>query len=186
MLLFREATSNCSDSLTSRAFVWPLTRMWLQGCRFQLPHLLAVHDSGAGAVPAGRERLYSDLSALEQRTTAKGSNTKTHTCKRLYLHKSQKQRRYRFYSVKISLCWYCFHVFPQLIDTPGLIPGLEIGPSFGLKTNLNISDIYRYVVPIHLSRRNICKHMALFPCSLVSFALLWVDIILYTPVHPRK
>lgn len=31
----------------------------------------------------------------------------------------------------------------KLIDTPGLIPGLEIGPSLGLKTNLNISDIYR-------------------------------------------
>lgn len=51
----------------------------LQGCRFQLPRLLAVHDSGAAAVPAGRERLHSDLSALEQRTTAKGSSTRTRT-----------------------------------------------------------------------------------------------------------
>lgn len=31
----------------------------------------------------------------------------------------------------------------KFIDTPGLIPGLEIGPSLGLKTNINISDIYR-------------------------------------------
>ncbi|XP_070772118.1 prominin-2 isoform X2 [Enoplosus armatus] len=31
----------------------------------------------------------------------------------------------------------------NLIDTPGLIPGLEIGPALGLKTNINISDIYR-------------------------------------------
>uniref|UniRef100_A0A8C9Y3W9 Prominin-1-A-like n=1 Tax=Sander lucioperca TaxID=283035 RepID=A0A8C9Y3W9_SANLU len=30
----------------------------------------------------------------------------------------------------------------KLIDTPGLIPGLEIGPTLGLKTNINISDIY--------------------------------------------
>ncbi|XP_070696693.1 prominin-2 [Pempheris klunzingeri] len=31
----------------------------------------------------------------------------------------------------------------KLIDTPGLIPGLEKGLNFGLKTNINISDIYR-------------------------------------------
>lgn len=31
----------------------------------------------------------------------------------------------------------------QFIDTPGLIPGLEIGQYLGLKTNINISDIYR-------------------------------------------
>lgn len=31
----------------------------------------------------------------------------------------------------------------KFIDTPGLIPGLEIGPSLGLKSNINISDIYR-------------------------------------------
>ncbi|XP_054456485.1 prominin-2 [Anoplopoma fimbria] len=31
----------------------------------------------------------------------------------------------------------------KLIDTPGLIPGLDIGQSLGLKTNINISDIYR-------------------------------------------
>nr|XP_046257014.1 prominin-2 [Scatophagus argus] len=31
----------------------------------------------------------------------------------------------------------------KFIDTPGLIPGLELGPAFGLKTNLNISDVYR-------------------------------------------
>ncbi|XP_069000824.1 prominin-2 [Embiotoca jacksoni] len=31
----------------------------------------------------------------------------------------------------------------KFIDTPGLIPGLEIGPTLGLKTNINISDIYR-------------------------------------------
>ncbi|XP_068578924.1 prominin-2 [Cebidichthys violaceus] len=31
----------------------------------------------------------------------------------------------------------------KLIDTPGLIPGLDIGPTLGLKTDINISDIYR-------------------------------------------
>lgn len=32
----------------------------------------------------------------------------------------------------------------KLIDTPGLIPGLDtLGPSLGLKTNINISDVYR-------------------------------------------
>ncbi|XP_010735887.3 prominin-2 [Larimichthys crocea] len=31
----------------------------------------------------------------------------------------------------------------KIIDTPGLIPGLEIGPALGLKTNLSISDIYK-------------------------------------------
>ncbi|KAM6915838.1 prominin-2 [Xenentodon cancila] len=31
----------------------------------------------------------------------------------------------------------------KFIDSPGLIPGLEIGPSLGLKTSINISDIYR-------------------------------------------
>ncbi|KAA8583823.1 hypothetical protein FQN60_015031 [Etheostoma spectabile] len=31
----------------------------------------------------------------------------------------------------------------KLIDTPGLIPGLEIGPTLGLKTNISISEIYR-------------------------------------------
>ncbi|TDH01246.1 hypothetical protein EPR50_G00178260 [Perca flavescens] len=31
----------------------------------------------------------------------------------------------------------------KLIDTPGLIPGLEIGQTLGLKTNISISDIYR-------------------------------------------
>ncbi|XP_061601189.1 prominin-2 [Cololabis saira] len=31
----------------------------------------------------------------------------------------------------------------KFIDIPGLIPGLEIGPSLGLKTSINISDIYR-------------------------------------------
>ncbi|KAG8000096.1 Prominin-1-A [Nibea albiflora] len=31
----------------------------------------------------------------------------------------------------------------EIIDTPGLIPGLEIGPALGLKTNINISDIYK-------------------------------------------
>ncbi|XP_037638459.1 prominin-2 [Sebastes umbrosus] len=31
----------------------------------------------------------------------------------------------------------------KFIDTPGLIPGLEIGPALGLKTSINISDIYR-------------------------------------------
>lgn len=31
----------------------------------------------------------------------------------------------------------------KFIDTPGLIPGLEIGQYLGLKTNINISDIYR-------------------------------------------
>ncbi|XP_011601630.2 prominin-2 isoform X1 [Takifugu rubripes] len=30
----------------------------------------------------------------------------------------------------------------QFIDTPGVIPGLEIGPSLGLKDNLTISEIY--------------------------------------------
>ncbi|TNN00014.1 hypothetical protein fugu_013046 [Takifugu bimaculatus] len=30
----------------------------------------------------------------------------------------------------------------QFIDTPGVIPGLEIGPSLGLKSNLTISEIY--------------------------------------------
>ncbi|MEQ2281145.1 hypothetical protein AMECASPLE_027354, partial [Ameca splendens] len=31
----------------------------------------------------------------------------------------------------------------QFLDTPGLIPQLELGPALGLKTNINISDIYR-------------------------------------------
>ncbi|XP_031697091.1 prominin-2 isoform X2 [Anarrhichthys ocellatus] len=31
----------------------------------------------------------------------------------------------------------------KLIDTPGLIPGLDIGPTLGLKTNISISAIYR-------------------------------------------
>ncbi|XP_074501870.1 prominin-2 [Sebastes fasciatus] len=31
----------------------------------------------------------------------------------------------------------------KFIDTPGLIPGLEIGPALGLNTSINISDIYR-------------------------------------------
>uniref|UniRef100_A0A8C4EMY8 Prominin 2 n=1 Tax=Dicentrarchus labrax TaxID=13489 RepID=A0A8C4EMY8_DICLA len=31
----------------------------------------------------------------------------------------------------------------KLIDTPGLIPGFDISPALGLKTNINISDIYR-------------------------------------------
>ncbi|XP_075933073.1 prominin-2 [Anarhichas minor] len=31
----------------------------------------------------------------------------------------------------------------KLIDTPGLIPGLDIGPTLGLKTDISISDIYR-------------------------------------------
>lgn len=31
----------------------------------------------------------------------------------------------------------------EFIDTPDLIPGLEIGPALGLKSNINISDIYR-------------------------------------------
>ncbi|XP_029963108.1 prominin-2 [Salarias fasciatus] len=31
----------------------------------------------------------------------------------------------------------------EFIDTPGLIPGLDIGPSLGLKTNLNLTSIYR-------------------------------------------
>lgn len=31
----------------------------------------------------------------------------------------------------------------KFIDTPGLIPGLDIGPALGLKTSINISDIYR-------------------------------------------
>ncbi|XP_075933426.1 prominin-2-like [Anarhichas minor] len=30
----------------------------------------------------------------------------------------------------------------KLIDTPGLIPGLDIGPTLGLKTDISISDIY--------------------------------------------
>uniref|UniRef100_A0A3Q3WNA7 Uncharacterized protein n=1 Tax=Mola mola TaxID=94237 RepID=A0A3Q3WNA7_MOLML len=31
----------------------------------------------------------------------------------------------------------------KFIDTPGLFPGLEIGPALGLKENINISDVYR-------------------------------------------
>ncbi|KAK9541582.1 hypothetical protein VZT92_001614 [Zoarces viviparus] len=31
----------------------------------------------------------------------------------------------------------------KLIDTPGLIPGLDIGSTLGLKTDISISDIYR-------------------------------------------
>ncbi|XP_070834327.1 prominin-2 [Chaetodon trifascialis] len=31
----------------------------------------------------------------------------------------------------------------ELIDTPDLIPGLEIGPALGLKTNISIPDVYR-------------------------------------------
>ncbi|XP_035519867.1 prominin-2 [Morone saxatilis] len=31
----------------------------------------------------------------------------------------------------------------KLIDTPGLIPGFDINSALGLKTNINISDIYR-------------------------------------------
>ncbi|MEQ2229523.1 hypothetical protein ILYODFUR_019741 [Ilyodon furcidens] len=31
----------------------------------------------------------------------------------------------------------------QFLDTPGLLPQLELGPALGLKTNINISDIYR-------------------------------------------
>ncbi|MED6266255.1 hypothetical protein CHARACLAT_000234 [Characodon lateralis] len=31
----------------------------------------------------------------------------------------------------------------QFLDTSGLIPQLELGPALGLKTNINISDIYR-------------------------------------------
>uniref|UniRef100_A0A8C2Z0F9 Prominin 2 n=1 Tax=Cyclopterus lumpus TaxID=8103 RepID=A0A8C2Z0F9_CYCLU len=31
----------------------------------------------------------------------------------------------------------------KLIDTPGAFPGLDIGATLGLKTNINISDIYR-------------------------------------------
>ncbi|MED6236017.1 hypothetical protein ATANTOWER_003245 [Ataeniobius toweri] len=31
----------------------------------------------------------------------------------------------------------------QFLDTPGLIPQLELGPALGLKTNISISDIYR-------------------------------------------
>lgn len=79
MLLSRGETSNCSNCFTSLPLVWPLTWMWLQGRRFQLPLLLAVHDRGAGAVLAGRECLHSALSALEQRRTAKGSYKKTQT-----------------------------------------------------------------------------------------------------------
>lgn len=29
------------------------------------------------------------------------------------------------------------------MDTPGLIPKLEIGPALGLKDNLTISEIYK-------------------------------------------
>ncbi|KAM6956536.1 prominin-2 [Aplochiton taeniatus] len=31
----------------------------------------------------------------------------------------------------------------QIIDTPGLIPGFELGPMLGLKSNLTVTDIYR-------------------------------------------
>lgn len=41
---------------------------------------------------------------------------------------------------------------PQFIDTPGLIPGLDIGKTFGLESNITISGIYRYVILIHLSQ----------------------------------
>lgn len=60
--------------------------MWLQGCRLQLPLLLAVHDRGGAAVPAGRLSLRSALSALEQWTAAGGDNTQTHACTNMCLH----------------------------------------------------------------------------------------------------
>ncbi|KAF7219957.1 prominin-2 [Nothobranchius furzeri] len=31
----------------------------------------------------------------------------------------------------------------KIVDTPGLIPGLDLGPNVGLKTKINISDLYR-------------------------------------------
>ncbi|KAM4730309.1 prominin-2 isoform 1-T1 [Anableps anableps] len=31
----------------------------------------------------------------------------------------------------------------KFLDTPGLIPNFELGPALGLKTNINLSDIYR-------------------------------------------
>ncbi|XP_034538354.1 prominin-2 isoform X2 [Notolabrus celidotus] len=31
----------------------------------------------------------------------------------------------------------------KLMDTPGLIPGFELGPSLGLKSEINISDVYK-------------------------------------------
>lgn len=62
----------------------------MQGCRFQLPLLLAVHDYCAAAVPAGRERLHSALSALEQRTTAKGSNAETSVHAYICAHQKYK------------------------------------------------------------------------------------------------
>lgn len=46
-----------------------------------------------------------------------------------------------------------FSSCPQFIDTEGVIPGFELGPMLGLKSNITLTDIYRYTIPIlHMHR----------------------------------
>ena len=73
----------------------------------------------------------------------------------------------------VYLWWYDPLFSPQFIDTPDLFPGLEIGPALGLKSNINISDIYRYVMSVHTRT---CTQA----CLCVSHETH------YTPVHRRK
>lgn len=140
-----------------------LTRLWLQGRGFQLPLLLAVHVNCAGALPCGGECLHSDLSALEDRTAATGITT----CILL----AHLQQRWLF--------WFFGLVSPQFIDTPGLIPELNIGPALGLKDNLTISEIYKWVTPVHVS-----KEETEYSCVLYKFYLFCKHQSYEKSLHP--
>lgn len=44
----------------------------------------------------------------------------------------------------------CCLFFPQIINSTGVIQGLNLSQALGLKTPIGITDIYRYVRPFYL------------------------------------
>lgn len=118
--------------------LWPLTWMYLQECRFQLLLLLAVHDCSDNTFLGGWKCLHTGLPTLEQWTTAKGSDIHSHMYLQIHV-----QCMY-IYMYALLFC-------SQLVDSSGLIPLPQITLSSGMKMNISISDIYRYVMPdIHV------------------------------------
>lgn len=145
-------------------FFWSLTRMWLQGCRFQLPLLLAVHDYCAAAVPAGRERLHSALSALEQWTTAKGSNAETYTCAGLYLRASE----YKYATAAVFSNFVL--IFLPLLSSVHWYCRLRIW----VRSSFGIENQHQYLWGLWVCAANPpLTQGQMHTHSFVSFALLW-------------
>lgn len=117
----------------------PTGSLCLQRRRLQLHLLLAADAGGAAHLPAGGEHLHARLRVLAQPAALPGGVPPPgHLRCSLWDALPRCPALHRAYCPRL----FC----PQLVDTPGLIPGFNLSEALGDQSGtLNFSQIYRCI-----------------------------------------